>query len=62
MIKWLLAVVGGLAAWHYRGPIKEYVNQRLPELQKKATTVLGDTAEKLNTAGRSSAGQHEGRF
>ena len=53
MIKWLLAVVGGLAAWHYRGPITEYVNQRLPQLQKKATTAFGDTAE--------SAERREGR-
>ena len=61
MIKLLLAVLGGLAAWRYRGPIKEYVNQQLPELQKKATTVFGDAADKLTTVGRSSAERREGR-
>ena len=54
MIRLLLAVLGGWAAWRYRGPIKEYVNQRLPKLQEKAATVLDDAAEKFNTAGRSS--------
>jgi hypothetical protein len=29
MIRLLLAVVGGFAAWRYRGPIREYVNQQL---------------------------------
>jgi len=29
MIRLLLAILGGLAAWRYRGPIKEYVNQQL---------------------------------
>jgi len=33
MIRLLLAIVGGLAAWRYRGPIREYVIQQLPQLQ-----------------------------
>jgi hypothetical protein len=53
MMRLLLAIVGGLAAWHYRGPIKKYVNQQLPQLQQKATEVFGDAAKKLAMAGRS---------
>jgi hypothetical protein len=57
MMRLLLLALGGLAAWRYRGPIKEYVNQQLPELQKKAATLLGDAAGPRDTAGRSSARQ-----
>ena len=45
MMRLLLAIVGGLAAWHYRGPIKKYVNQQFPQLQQKATEVFGDAAK-----------------
>jgi hypothetical protein len=61
MIRLLLAIVGGFAAWRYRGPIKEYVNQQFPQLQQKATGVFGDPAEKLDAAGRSLAEWREGR-
>jgi hypothetical protein len=42
MIKLLLAVIGAWAAYRYRGPIKEYVNRQLPEVQKKATSVFAE--------------------
>ena len=61
MMKLLLAVLGAWAAWRYRGPIKEYVNRQIPEVQKKATTVFGDAAEKFNAARRSSAERREGQ-
>ena len=61
MIRLLLAIVGGFAAWRYRGPIKEYVNQQLPQLQQKAAEVFGDPANELDTAGRSPAERREGR-
>ena len=35
MIRLILAIIGGLAAWRYRQPIKEYVNTQLPGIQKK---------------------------
>ena len=61
MIRLLLAIVGGFAAWRYRGPIREYVNQQLPQLQQKAAEVFGDPAKELDTAGRSPAERREGR-
>ena len=61
MIRLLLAIVGGFAAWRYRGPIREYVNQQLPQRQQKAAEVFGDPAEKFDTAGRSPAERREGR-
>jgi hypothetical protein len=61
MIRLLLVILGGLAAWRYRGPIKDYVNQQLPQLQKKATTLVSDAAEQLHTAGRTSADSRESR-
>jgi len=59
MIRLFLVILGGLAAWRYRGPIKAYVNQQLPQLQKKASRLVNDAAEQLNTAARSSAGPRE---
>ena len=50
MIRWILALVGGLAAWRYRNEIKEYVNDQLPVIQKKATEVFGEAVDKLNSA------------
>ena len=50
MIRLILAIVGGLAAWRYRGPIKEYVNKQLPEVQKKAAQVFNEAADKFNSA------------
>jgi hypothetical protein len=50
MIRLILAIVGGLAAWRYRNHIKEYVNNRLPEVQRKATQVFGEAAVKFNSA------------
>jgi hypothetical protein len=59
MTRLFLVILAGLAAWRYRGPIKNYVNQQLPQLQKKASTLVNDAAEHLNTAARSSAGPRE---
>ena len=50
MIRLILAILGGVAAWRYRGPIKEYVNKQLPEVQKKATQVFGEAADTFNSA------------
>jgi hypothetical protein len=50
MIRWILAIVGGLAAWRYRSQIKTYVNDNLPGIQKKATQVLGEATDKFNSA------------
>jgi hypothetical protein len=52
MIRLILAIVGGLAAWRYRNHIKEYVNNQLPEVQRKATQVFGEAADKFNSARR----------
>ena len=54
MIRLLLLALGGLAAWRYRDPIKKYVNQQLPQLQKKATTLMGMTIEEASAKIRSS--------
>ena len=61
MIRMLLVVLGGLAAWRYRGAIKEYLNQELPQLQKKATEMVSDAADQLSAVGRSSADRRERR-
>ena len=50
MIRWILAIVGGLAAWRYRNEIKEYANEQLPVIQKKATQVFGEAVDKFNSA------------
>ena len=50
MIRVILAILGGLAAWRYRSHIKEYVNNQLPGIQKKSTQVFGEAADKVNTA------------
>ena len=50
MIRLILAILGGLAAWRYRGPIKEYVNNQLPGIQKKTAQIFGEAADKLNSA------------
>jgi hypothetical protein len=62
MIRLLLAILGGVAAWRYRGPIKKYVNEQLPQLQQKATEMFGDARRNLDTAGRSPAERPEGRL
>ena len=50
MIRWILAIVGGLAAWRYRNEIKEYVNDQLPVIQKRATQIFGEAADQLKAA------------
>ena len=47
MIRLVFAIVGGLAAWRYRSLIKDYMNNQLPEVQKKATQVFGEAADKF---------------
>jgi hypothetical protein len=50
MIRWILAIVGGLAAWRYRNQIMKYANDQLPVIQKKAAEVFGETVAKVNAA------------
>ena len=50
MLRLILAIIGGLAAWRYRRPIKEYVNTQLPEIQKKTAQIFGEAADKFNSA------------
>jgi hypothetical protein len=41
MIRLLLVVLGGWAAWRYRDRIKDYATTQLPQVQKTATKVFG---------------------
>ena len=50
MIRVILAILGGVAAWRYRSHIKDYVNNQLPGIQKKSTRAFGEAADKINTA------------
>jgi hypothetical protein len=59
MIRLMLAILGALAAWRYRSHIKEYVNEQLPGIQKKATQVVGEAADKFNVARPSITGRRD---
>lgn len=60
MIRLLLIVLGGVAAWRYRTQIKEYANQ-LPHLQRKASDVVRDATAKLEEGASSPAASREGQ-
>jgi hypothetical protein len=46
MIRLLLIVLGGWAAWRYRDQIKEYANHQVPRAKK----ALGEAADRIKAA------------
>jgi hypothetical protein len=52
MIRTLLIVLGGWAAWRYRSQIKEYVQHQLPHVRARGAEALDQAKAGLGREGK----------